>query len=470
MKERTSPQHMTRLWCGLCCLSLLSNFACTGPDGDPPETTPPVILYDMETSAPDQSAAMDLGALDMKPDARDMGDVSGDMAAGMEDMGAPADMQDMPEDMSTAQTRPFLLGFTTWPYDLTVQAVEDTYDRILNEGDIITHHIMGGVPWQEALDGADYPAGVEVNICERLRLTYPDDTITPDASGRCFAPQRADKRPVYLAVDSLNSGRTTMSEYWGSAENQPRAMYGEWGSRGFADQESADAYAAFAIDMIARFEPGLFNFGTEASDLILHDMQAWQEYVIFAQRVSAKIKAAYPDLPIMVSVALKTPGSSRAMLISENLGDVIDTVDVLGVSVYPYAFFEPAYRDDPDTLPSNWLSQAEALAGGRPIAITETGYIAEDLVVEEFGLEVSSSPQKQDRFVEMLFDECERMNCIMINWFTIVDFDRLWVAIGSDSISALWRDSGLFDEMFSPRPALQRWRAWKARRFELPEQ
>lgn len=459
------------VWSGVACALLFSTIACGGSGDAPqePRTTPPVILYDMPADAPDAGdgaddmTALDMGAQDMPAEGEDML---------LADMPEPVDMQDMqgmPPDMSATETRPFLLGFTTWPYDLTVAAVEDTYDRILAEGDIITHHIMGGVPWQEALDGADYPAGVEANICERLRLTYPQDAITPDAKGRCFAPQRADRRPVYLAIDSLNSGRTTMSEYWGSAENQPRAMYGDWGGRGFADQASADAYAAFAIDMIARFEPGLFNFGTEASDLILHDMQAWQDYVIFAQRVSAKIKTAYPDLPIMISVALKTPGSSRATAIAQNIGAVIDTVDVLGVSVYPYAFFDAPYRDDPDTLPSDWLSQAKVLAQGRPIAITETGWIAQNLTVETFGLEVSSSAQKQDRFVEKLFDECAQMGCVMINWFTIVDFDRLWEAIGEDPIAALWRDSGLFDEDLAPRPALSRWRAWRARRFELPE-
>jgi len=52
-----------------------------------------------------------------------------------------------------ANTRPFLMGFTPWPWDTEWAALQDTYDFINTNADIISHHIEEGVPWTEALAG-----------------------------------------------------------------------------------------------------------------------------------------------------------------------------------------------------------------------------------------------------------------------------------------------------------------------------
>ena len=70
-----------------------------------------------------------------------------------------------------AQTRAFELGFTPWPYDATVNAVNFVYTEIAQRGDFIAHHLDEGVPWQEALTGAAYPAEVEGEIAARLNAT-----------------------------------------------------------------------------------------------------------------------------------------------------------------------------------------------------------------------------------------------------------------------------------------------------------
>ncbi len=50
-------------------------------------------------------------------------------------------------------TRSFEMGFTPWLYEATSEAQDVTYARLIAHGDIIKHHLMGGIPWQEALDG-----------------------------------------------------------------------------------------------------------------------------------------------------------------------------------------------------------------------------------------------------------------------------------------------------------------------------
>ncbi len=56
-----------------------------------------------------------------------------------------------------APTRTFYMGFTPWPYDATLDAVNFTYDRIQEHGDMVKHHLMQGVPWDAAYTQSTYP-------------------------------------------------------------------------------------------------------------------------------------------------------------------------------------------------------------------------------------------------------------------------------------------------------------------------
>ena len=47
-------------------------------------------------------------------------------------------------------SRPFRMGFTAFPHDITPQAVEETRQFVRANADLIAHHIEG-VPWTEAL-------------------------------------------------------------------------------------------------------------------------------------------------------------------------------------------------------------------------------------------------------------------------------------------------------------------------------
>ena len=44
-------------------------------------------------------------------------------------------------------------GFTPFPYDFGLSAVEETYDIAAEHSDMITFHFDNGVPWSEALAG-----------------------------------------------------------------------------------------------------------------------------------------------------------------------------------------------------------------------------------------------------------------------------------------------------------------------------
>lgn len=334
-------------------------------------------------------------------------------------------------------TRSFAMGFTPWPYAGTATAVDDTYTRIQTHGDIVAHHIMDGIPWDEALAGTlPWPTEVETAIQGRL-----DQTLA--------------SQQVYLAVDALNGERNGLANDWDDDCASP--LCGDWDGYAFDHPDVITAYTNFALDLIDRFDPDYFSFGSEASELLLNDATAFGEFVDFADAVTDNIRAMYPDLPILVSVALKAPGSTDMDTLIAGLDPLINHVDMVGISVYPYAFFGLA-DDDPANLPADWFSQIEEVSQDKPIAVAETGWIGEDLSIPDYSLDVSSTPARQDTFIDRLFTEANALDVRFVIWFAVVDYDDLWEnELGMDPLARIWRDTGLYDEDMVPRAGLMTW-------------
>ncbi len=335
------------------------------------------------------------------------------------------------------ETRSFELGFTPWPYDATANAVNFVYSEVALRGDFIAHHLDAGVPWEEALNGLPYSADLENELATRLSST--------PASMR-----------TYLALSPLNGVRDGLAEYWGSAPNQP--LVAPWDTREFDDPDVVTAYTNFAIDLIQRFDPEYFNLGIEVSELAINDSAAYDRLVTFTAAVSGALKSQFPDVQLMISVALKSPTSAEAATIRAELPRIIQHVDAVGVSVYPYIFFDHADRGDPANLPADWLSQIATLAGSKPIAIAETGWAAETLTIPAFGVDIASNATNQDAYLNALFSAAESLDAEFIVWFSLVDFDALWNGVlAQDPVAHIWRDTGLYDEALNPRPAFDTW-------------
>ena len=135
---------------------------------------------------------------------------------------------------------------------------------------------------------------------------------------------------------------------------------------------------------------------------------------------------------------------------------------MIGISVYPYAFFDHADKGDPANLPSNWLSQIKDIAPDELYFIAETGFLGESLSIPAFGLNVIVDEDKQQLYVEKLFEESNKLNAQGIVWFAPYDFDDLWNSSLGDDLSLIWRDTGLKDGNQTPRKALDTWTLWKS--------
>lgn len=336
-------------------------------------------------------------------------------------------------------SRAYELAFTPWPYDATPEAVDFVYSEIAARGDFIAHHLDAGIPWNEALNGTAYAPEVESELGTRLNNTPP-----------------GARR--YLAISPLNSARNGLAGYWSNGTNQP--LPAPWDARALDDPAVITAYTNFATDLIQRFDPDYFNLGIEASELALNDSAAYNALVAFTAAVSGELRAQFPGVQLMISVALKSPGSAEAAVIEAELPRLVQYVDVVGISVYPYIFFSHPNRGDPANLPADWLSQITAVAGGKPIAIAETGWAAEPVVIPAFGVDVDSSAADQDAYLARLFTEAQSLDAEFIVWFFLTDYDALWDGVlAQDPVARIWRDTGLIDENLNPRPALDTWMA-----------
>lgn len=337
----------------------------------------------------------------------------------------------------SGEPRGFYMGFTPWPYDSTLDALNTTYSLIQDNGDLVAHHITQGVPWQEALTGAPYPNHLLTEINGRLDQTRND-------------------KVVYLAIDPLSILRDTLVGNWG--ENGQEARTGAWSSRTFSDPEVIAAFTNFALNLIDQFNPAYFNYGTEANELLIRSPAQFDDFVVFAQGVYNNIKAQHPDLPLMISVAMKSPGSAEPSAFAAQFSRLAPYVDIVGISAYPYAFYAPSDGATPSALPGNWLSQINAIAPNKPVAITETGWVAQDLDIPRFGISVDSSEALQRDYVARLMTEADNLGAAFVVWFSAVDYDAFWNGLlGRDELSAIWRDTGLYDPNTQARTALGTW-------------
>lgn len=340
-------------------------------------------------------------------------------------------------------TRSFYMGFTPWPYDATISAISNTYKFIQGNGDIVSHHLMNGVPWEESYAMTPLPHAIDNEISSRISQTESN-------------------KVNYLAIDSLNTSRDDLASNWG--ENGEEARPSPWATRSFDAPEVAKAYSHFALSMIDRFKPAYFNYAPEVSELILNDPVKFDQFVTFSKKVYQNIKRVHPDLPLMVSIALKSPDSTDTSTIKTNFAKIANFVDIVGISVYPYAFYEHSDKGDPANMPSNWISQISSIAGDKPVAITETGWIAEDLSVSSFGYSEQSNATLQSDYVSALLNNADSLSMEFVIWFTIIDYDALWNGLlGRDDLSKLWKDTGLYDESLNTRPAFNVWKQYYSR-------
>ncbi len=338
--------------------------------------------------------------------------------------------------------RAYHLGFTTFPYDISREAVDYTYDRLISDADLIAIHMDNGIPWKEALADEAFNKHI-MEQWEQDRAHIP--------------PGHA----VYVAITPINSDRNTLATYRAKEDDMP--LPAPWDGYAFNAPEVKQAYLNYVLRVIDYFQPDYLTVGIEVNLLMKNSPEKWAAYLELQQATYTEVKLQHPDLPVMVSMTAPellddfTDSDYAAQM--QVLQDVLPYSDYFALSLYP---FMGAYLTD---YPDSMWDDLFALNPGKPIAIAETGFPAETLELPSFNLRFAADADKQAAFVADLLTQADEQDMVFIVNFILRDYDALWKKIGSIEVFSIWRDTGLYDENGNPRPALTSWNTTLSRPY-----
>ena len=102
-------------------------------------------------------------------------------------------------------TRPFRMGFTCWPADLTLEGFLTAQAFAHAHGDIVSVMFIGGVPWPEALEGRPFSKDVDSNL-RRLRAVVRQTAPTGRRSGPRLGVHRPSDQRQAAQAGALRLG------------------------------------------------------------------------------------------------------------------------------------------------------------------------------------------------------------------------------------------------------------------------
>lgn len=334
-------------------------------------------------------------------------------------------------------SRSFRMGFSNFPYALTAEGVAGPYRLIAGHADVYVEQFdEATVPWAAALNGTAFPAAFQ----ERL-----DRAIENRVSGV----------PLVLVVMPLSQGRDGIAEPLSG--QLPPALAG----KPIDEPAYVTAFANYTVRLAEKLNPDYIVTGLEVNDLYINNPAMWPAYRRFNLNLTQELKKRLNGVPLSQSITLHN-------FFSEAKGDAghEDAVkellleqDFTAVSYYPFlygAYDDPAaYEDAFDLLQT--LTR-------KPVAFTETGNIAERLVVRQFGVDLPGTETAQARYLSALLRRAQQDDYLfVINWAS-QDFDALTASLPTPArdLAKIWQDTGLWDEAGRPRHAVEIWDAYQA--------
>jgi len=347
---------------------------------------------------------------------------------------APAPLPVLPPP---SPERPFRMGFTTFPYEISLSAVDWVYSKIAVDADMTVFHLDQGIPWVEALSGQPYNAN-----------------ITNDwASCKANAPAG---HKIFIQIVPHNLNQDGIADYRGASNNMP--LPAPWNTYDFNHPDVKRAYLKYCRDVIDYFNPDFINIGVEVNEIIEKAPSKWNSYMELHRYVYQNLKPLYPNLPVMVSqVGSKLlegyTNADHASYVTA-FRDLYDYTDYFGISIYPY--FTNLMTN---SLPSDMFDRLVALST-KSVAICETGYIAQDLSLASGTYVLPSDEDKQNAYFNLLLGEAKTHSFKFVNNFILRDYDALWVAIGGGDLNAIWRDTGIYDENGAKRKSYYTWHTY----------
>jgi len=335
------------------------------------------------------------------------------------------------------------MGVTPWPADFTTDELNRSYQFINNNCDIVSHHFDEGIPYQEAYDNTGWPTGLMEEVNTRFTKT---------AAGK----------KILLSSSALSLSRKSKAPYSRFSEGIPATVKSEWETLPVNDPKVIAAYTNYVIFLANALHPAFINYGVESNEA------SWNTadfilYKDFLSQVFARLKTALPTIPIMVSFMVTEAPQSLNLAAA-----LLPYTDYIGLSAYPYTHVSTsaAGNTDPALFPADFFTRFINLDATKPFCFSETGYIAEPLVIPAFNLNKQGTPQWQQAYLQKILELTNTYKGKFVIWFCSKDYDAGDNTLRSlglyQDIFGLWEDTGLLDENNNQRPAYTAWLNWMA--------
>jgi hypothetical protein len=332
------------------------------------------------------------------------------------------------------EKRPFDMGFTPFPYDLTAEAVADTYKFVRENGDLLCLHFDNGVPWTEAAAGKPFSKHLQ-----------------GEWKGKVAAKPKGGK--VYVA---LSPGRNDLANYWGEKDNLP--LPAAFKGKAFNDPAVKAAYLAYVREAIKVLKPDYLAIGIEVNEVRMNGgREKWKAYLELHKHVYAAVKKDNPKLPVFASFTLHnlmTKDEAKRSGQIAALDELMPYCDLVGASFYP--FMAGGTTDIAGAF--KFLTESFDQYG-KPYCFAETAELAEKLTVPKTTFTIPGTAERQRAYVEQLLAFAGEKKAAFVVWFLPRDYDALWEKIKRTAPPefGVWRDCGLLNEAGGIRPALDVW-------------
>ncbi len=341
---------------------------------------------------------------------------------------------------SPGETRSFRMGFSPWPPDVSIEAVNEVYAFIHEHADLVFHHFEN-IPWVEAYEGEEFSENLMGNWEWRKAKT-------------------PKSHAVLLGIGALNFNRDGLAPYWGEVENM--TLPDGWEDARFNDEKVKTAYLNFVVRAVEYFNPDYLSIGSEVNMYAARRPERWNEYLEFNRYVYTELKKKYPNLTIFASIQYdflrgiepETKGKRSEQV--ARVKELLTHSDIIALTTYQYGEGSNPVTDD--------FFSAVPLLGAKPVAISEMGAMSIDTKIGDVTLRASGA--LQERFVRMMLEYAKESRLLFVNNYIPIDYDelaeRLSAEFRKNEAAKAWMHSGLVDTERNEKPALATWDVYLA--------
>lgn len=332
-------------------------------------------------------------------------------------------------------TRPFLMGFTHWPADLSEEGVAIAREYAHAHGDIVSLMFIGGIPWPEALEGKAFSSDIQQHMSYR--------------------PPSGKK--LFLSISPLNKDRRELAPHWGESDNQP--LPPPWNSEPLNSPRVKQAYVNFVLRAVQAMRPDYLAIGVESNMLLSRNPSKWQQFKALHRETYAAVKKAYRSLPVFFTTEAlhyrRLTREAKGTNQEKEVAELMRHSDLFAISFYPHLS-----REVPRIIPSDFLDFAKSFKKG--IAVSESGMTSRNVELKSYNRILYGSYADQMRFTEFLLKTAARDRYRFVINFATTDSDRLVARLPPPlaDLARIWAYIGMQTSDLQPKPASAVWDAF----------